>query len=90
MKVVLSVRELLQLSVTPPELSYLLLYFLQQLLSLTDSRPLLDSDQLLHLAALFLYGADQLGENPLTLLHHCLCRVLWMITLSQESCAPYF
>lgn len=57
--VVLSLRKFLQLSIGPPELHHLPLYLLQQLLSLTDSCPLLDSDQLLHLAALFLYGADQ-------------------------------
>lgn len=75
--VVLSLRKFLQLSVSPPELHHLPLYLLQQLLSLTDSCPLLDSDQLLHLAALFLYGADQPGENPLTLLHCSLRGVLW-------------
>ncbi len=77
--VVLGVRELLQLGVSPPELHHLPLYLLQQLLSLTDSCSLLDSDQLLHLTALFLYGADQLGENPLTLLQCCLGGVLWRI-----------
>lgn len=75
--VVLRLRKFLQLSVDLPELHHLPLYLLQQLLSLTDSCPLLDSDQLLHLAALFLYGADQPGENPLTLLHCCLRGVLW-------------
>lgn len=90
--VVLGARELLQLSVGPPELHHLPLVPLQQLLGLTDSCSLLDSEQLLQLAALFLYGADQLGENPLALLHCCLCGVLrrgWKFFVFfglQESC----
>lgn len=67
--VVLRLRQLLQLSVGPPELGHLLLHLLQQLLGLADRCPLLDSDQLRHLAALLLDGADQPGENPLALLH---------------------
>lgn len=74
-----SAGKVLQLSVSPPELHDLPLNRLQQLLSLTDSCPLLDSDQLLHLTALFLYGADQPGENPLALLHCCFRGVLWSI-----------
>ena len=76
MKVVLGARELLQLGVGPPELHHLPLVPLQQLLGLTDRCSLLDSEQLPQLTALFLYGADQLGENPLALLHCCLCGVL--------------
>ena len=75
--VVLSARNLLQLSIAPPHLEGLSLDLLQQLLGLTDSCSLLDSQHLLHLAALLLYGADHLGENPLALLHCCFCGVLW-------------
>ncbi len=80
--VVVSVWKPLQLGVGPPKLDYLSLYLLQQVLSLTDSCSLLDSDQVLHLTALFLHGADQLGENPIALLHCCFCGVLWRIKLS--------
>lgn len=87
--VVLGMRQLLKLSIGPPELDCLPLYLLQQLLGLIEGCSLLDSEQLLQLAALFLYGADQLGENPLTLLHRCFCGVLRRIRFSlfglQES-----
>lgn len=91
--VIISVTELLQLGLCPPQCSHLPLYLLQLLLSLTDGRSLLDSYQLLHLLSLFLYGADQSGENPLALLHHCVCRVLWRINfsrLSSPSCTSNF
>lgn len=91
--VVVGVRKPLQLCIGPPELDYLPLYLLQQLQGLTDSCSLLDSYQLLHLTALFLHGSDQLGENPLTLLHCCFCGVLWRVKFSpfglQESCTPH-
>lgn len=80
---VFSVRELLQLSAGPLELGHLLLYLLQLLLSLTDGCFALDSDQLLHLAVLFLNGSDQLGENPFTLLLCSLRGVLWKIKVSS-------
>lgn len=80
---VLSACKSVQLSVGPPELHYLPLDLLQQPLGLIDSCPLLDSDQLLHLAPLFLDGADQLGENPLALLQRCFGGML----LSTKSAA---
>lgn len=77
--VVFSLRKLLQLCVCSPELRDFPLDLLQQLLSLTDSCPLLASEELLHLTALLLNGTDEPGENPLTFLHCCLCGVLQSI-----------
>lgn len=74
--VVVRARQVLQLGVGPPDLHHLPLDLLQQLLGLSDSRPLLEAEQLLHLAPFFLDGADQPGENPLALLHRGLCGVL--------------
>ena len=76
MDVILSVWKLLQLSVSPPQLSNLLLHLLQESFSPTHFSLLLISDQLFHLRAPSLSGADQLSKDPLTVLHCCLCRAL--------------
>lgn len=68
--------QLLQLAISLPDLHHLSLDLLQQLLSLSDSRPLLEAEQLRHFSAVFLDGADQPGENPLALLHRRLRGVL--------------
>ncbi|KAG9328795.1 hypothetical protein JZ751_010635, partial [Albula glossodonta] len=56
-------------------ISNLLLQSLQESFSLTHCSLLLISDQLFHLRAPSLNGADQLSKDPLTVLHCCLCRI---------------
>ena len=76
MDVILCVWKLLQLSISPLQLSNLLLQSLQESFSPTHLSLLLSSDQLFHLRAPSLNGADHLSKDPLTVLHCCLCRAL--------------
>ena len=76
MDVILCVWKLLQLSISPLQLSNLLLQSLQESFSPTHLSLLLSSDQLFHLRAPSLNGADHLSEDPVTVLHCCLCRAL--------------
>lgn len=76
MDVILCVWKLFQLSISPLQLSNLLLQSLQEVFSPTHLSLLLISDQLFHLRAPSLNGADHLSEDPLTVLHCCLCRAL--------------
>lgn len=76
MDVVLSVRQFVQFSLILLLLSNLLLYLLQQLLSLTDDRLFLGSDQLSHLEPLQLDGANQLSEDRVALFSCCPSRAL--------------
>ncbi|XP_056091435.1 zinc finger protein 721-like [Rhinichthys klamathensis goyatoka] len=60
---------LLQLSVSPPQIIDLLLQFLQSSFSSTHCSLFLISDPLCRLRAASLNGADELSEDPLTVLH---------------------
>ncbi len=73
---VTSVWKLLQLSISPLQIINLLPQSPQESFSLTYKNLLLISDQLCHLRAASLNGADQLSKDPLTVLHCCLCRAL--------------
>lgn len=68
MEVIVAPAEFLQLGLAPPHLGRLAFQLLQQLLRLRQGRPLAPSDGLLHVAALLLDGAEQLGEDPVALL----------------------
>jgi len=76
MDVMVCVWKLLQLIVSPPQIINLLLQLLQLSFSSTHCSLFLISDQLCHLRAASLNGADQLSKDPLTVLHCCLCRAL--------------
>ncbi len=54
-------------------------------LQLESLQPFLISDQLCHLRAASLNGADQLSKDPLTVLHCCLCRALLGHTEREAS-----
>ncbi|KAG9331993.1 hypothetical protein JZ751_016269, partial [Albula glossodonta] len=71
---------LLLLSVSPPQLSNLLLQSLQESFSPTHCSLLLISDQLFHLRAPSLNGADQLSKDPLT------CGSVGLSPTGLESC----
>ena len=78
---ILGERELLQLGLSPLQLIGFLLQPGQQLLSVADSCPLLDPDQLPHLEALQLYGPDQLREDLVAALDGCSSRPLGWVAV---------
>ena len=78
---ILGVRELIQLGLSLLQLIGFLLQPRQQLLSVANSVPLLDPDELPHLEALQLYGSDQLREDLVALPDGCSSRPLgWEVT----------
>ena len=81
--VILCVWKLLQLSVSPPQITDLLLQSLQSSFSSTHCSLFLISDQSYQLRAASLNGADELSKDPLTVLHCCLCRALLGHTVIQ-------
>ncbi len=83
--VIVCVWKLLQLSVSPPQIFNLLLQSLQLFFSSTHFSLFLISDQLCHLRAASLNGADQISKDPLTVLHCCLCRALLGHTEREAS-----
>lgn len=85
MDVVLGVRQFFQFSLILLLLSNLLLYLLQQLLSLTDNRLFLGSDQLSHLEPLQLNGVNQFSEDGVTLFSCCPSRALEGDTQQESS-----
>ncbi len=85
MDVMVCVWKLLQLSVSPPQIFNLLLQSLQLFFSSTHCSLFLISDQLCHLRAASLNGADQISKDPLTVLHCCLCRALLGDTEREAS-----
>jgi len=83
--VILCVWKLLQLSLSPPQIIDLLLQSLQSFFSSTHCSLFLISDPLCRLRAASLNGADELSEDPLAVLHCCVCRALLGHTSQSHS-----
>lgn len=82
---VVSVWNLLQLSISLLQHSNLLLQLLHEFFCLTHFSPLLISDQFWHLRASSLNGADHFSKDPLIVFHCCLCRALFGHKTRQET-----